>query len=142
MPEGIGYGPNSNSIQSDQQFIQRQAQSRDTEVAKQATQEQRVDNRQSTENVEAQEALRADTVRTDQNQQTENVRQEAPVVSSQLQAPDANTIRQLESNAADKRQQSQGASGLGQTALNSYNRLQADESSNYFSKKIKVDITA
>ncbi len=143
MPEGIGYGPNvGGNVRAEQQLIQQQNQNRDTSVQRREQQEDAVQRRQNTESIQQQEALQSEAGRSEQRQRDERLRTDTADTSNQLRAPDAQTIQQLELNAATRRELQQTSSGLGQTAVNSYNSLQVNESSQDMARKIKVDITA
>ncbi|MUH71598.1 hypothetical protein [Psychrosphaera haliotis] len=143
MTEGVGYGPSAGgNLRAEQQLIQQQRQNSDDSVQRRNQQEQSVDNQQRLESVREQDAVQTENTQTEQRQRQERPNQEAVEVSSQLRAPDSQTIQQLELNAANRREQQQNSSGLGQTAVNSYNSLQVTESNQSLSEKIKVDITA
>jgi hypothetical protein len=143
MPEGIGYGPNvGGNVRAEQQLIQQQNQNRDTSVQRREQQEDAVQRRQNTESIQQQEALQSEAGRSEQRQRDERLRTDTADTSNQLRAPDSQTVQQLELNAANRREQQENVSGLGQTAVNSYNSLQVRESNESLSESVKVDFFA
>lgn len=130
---------------SEQSPVQRQEQQRELQTNLANEQNQRTEqiNESAREEVQVREQqdLQSEAARNEQRQRDEQLRTDSSG-PNQITPPTQDTIRQLEQSAATQQQQTQNANGLGQTAINSYNSLNAQQQSDLLRGQINVDITA
>mgnify|MGYP001225098750 CR=1 FL=1 len=143
---GLSAAPTrANFATPEQNPVQRQEQQRELQTTLANEQNQRSEqiNESAREEtvINEQLDLQSEAARNEQRQRDQELRTEQ-LGPNQITPPNQDTIRQLEQNAASQQQQTQNANGLGQTAINSYNSLNAQQQSDLLRGQINVDITA
>lgn len=147
MTEVNRFSPNlqqSGFATAEQRVVAQQEQQISNREEQRVSDDQRIETVRENTQTREQDNLNSEAARQEQRQRERELQTERLEGTSQPQItpPNQDTIRQLEQNATRQQEQSQNASGLGQTAINSYNSLSSQQQNELLRGQVNVDITA